>query len=181
MQIYMFLLLFYICVTTLALLFVISLKIWAKLTAGRCRSKVCLIGKVALVTGGSSGIGYQTVLDLLSRGCRVIVADKIVDEDIKQTMMKETNNPEISFEYVDMGSLNSVRQLVDKVRRTGGKLDILMNIAGIMKTTDISTEKGISTVMQVNYFGGFCYTFADRFIEKISIQSYNLHQLSPSQ
>ncbi|KAG5864311.1 hypothetical protein JTB14_036108 [Gonioctena quinquepunctata] len=136
----------------------VSLKIWAKLTNGRCSSKVCLSGKVALVTGGSSGIGYQMVLALLSRGCKVIVADKIVNEELKESIIRETKNTNIRFEYVDLASFESTRQLIARVKEYEDKLDILINNAGIMVRPSFPTKDDINVIMQVNYFSGFLLT-----------------------
>nr|XP_023011706.1 retinol dehydrogenase 12-like [Leptinotarsa decemlineata] len=179
---------FVLCAASYVLLFLVFLKIVSKLTRARCKSKVCLVGKVALVTGGSSGIGYEIVLKLASRGCKVIVADKVIDEDIKVKVEKETNNPNIIFEYVDLASFKSVRKLTEKINRSEEKLDILINNAGIPRSSEIPTEDGFNPTMQINYYSHFLLTHllvgllkkspAARIIFTSSANAY-FHRISP--
>ncbi|XP_028145468.2 retinol dehydrogenase 14-like [Diabrotica virgifera virgifera] len=124
----------------------------------RCRSKVCLVGKTALVTGGSSGMGYEIVLDLAQRGCRVIVADKIVSKNLRNKFIKETNNFDILVDYVDLGSFQSVRALAEKLTNREKKIDILIHNAGIGPLSSGLSADGINLVMQVNFYSPFLLT-----------------------
>ncbi|XP_057654481.1 retinol dehydrogenase 13-like [Diorhabda carinulata] len=123
-----------------------------------CDSKVCLVGKTALVTGGSSGIGYELALQLASRGCKVIIADKIVKEEIKTSIINETHNPNIKLEYVDFGSFQSIRNFAEKLKITEDKLDILMNNVGIGKAPERPSEDGLNLTMQINHYSPFLLT-----------------------
>lgn len=125
----------------------------------KSKSNVCLINKTAVVTGGSSGLGYQIVLKLASRGCKVIIADKIVNIDIKNSIINETDNSNIVLEYVDFGSFKSVRQFAEKLKKSEEKLDILVNNVGIGKCSDTPTEDGLNLTMQVNYYSTFLLTY----------------------
>ncbi|CAG9853542.1 unnamed protein product [Phyllotreta striolata] len=122
------------------------------------KSNVCLVNRTALVTGGSAGIGYQFVLKLAARGCRVIIADIVVNEGIKESIIKETHNSNIVLHYVDFSSFASVRKLADELKRTEEKIDILVNNAGIGLCTDKLTEDGLNLTMQVNYYSHFLIT-----------------------
>ncbi|XP_056646235.1 retinol dehydrogenase 13-like [Diorhabda sublineata] len=124
----------------------------------KCESYECLIGKTAVVTGGSSGIGYQIVLSLASRGCKVIIIDRIVDESIKNSIVEETDNPNISLEYADLASFKSVRRVAQKLNKTEEKLDILINNAGIGLSKGELTEDGLQPTMQINYYSHFLLT-----------------------
>lgn len=104
------------------------------------------------------GIGYQIVLGLASRGCRVIIADCNIDESIKETIYKETHNPNIVLKYINLASFKSIREFADDIRKTEEKLDILINNAGIGKGLSAVTEDGINMTMQVNYYGAFLLT-----------------------
>ncbi|CAH1160213.1 unnamed protein product, partial [Phaedon cochleariae] len=137
---------------------IILIRLYLILSSSICTSKVCLVGKTALVTGGSSGIGYQTVLGLAARGCRVIVADKNIDEEIQRAMMKETNNPNIIMQYVDLASFESVRELVNRLTASEDKLDILINNAGIGRGPNILSEDNLDVTWQINYFSAFLLT-----------------------
>ncbi|XP_072387254.1 retinol dehydrogenase 12-like [Diabrotica undecimpunctata] len=123
-----------------------------------CTSDVCLVGKTALVTGGSKGIGYDIVLQLASRGCKVIIASRTVDEKLRKQIIRETNNPNIILEYVDMASFKSVRLLASRLILSESKLDILINNVGMVQSMNTRTEDGLNETMQVNHFSSFLLT-----------------------
>ncbi|KAJ3625730.1 hypothetical protein MTP99_016278 [Tenebrio molitor] len=122
------------------------------------RSNSCLVGKTAIVTGANSGIGYQTALNLASRGCKIIMADVTDMEDSKLDIIKFTNNPNIFANDLDLSSLKSVRDFASEILRSEDKLDILINNAGIGVSKENRTADGLHPVMQVNYFGHFLLT-----------------------
>jgi len=90
-----------------------------------------LQGKVALVTGGVSGIGRAIALALLSAGCKVCVADLRV-EAAKES--HEFDSESAHLRALDVGDAGAVQQTVDEVMRDFGGIDILVNSAGILKT-----------------------------------------------
>ncbi|XP_056648552.1 retinol dehydrogenase 13-like isoform X1 [Diorhabda sublineata] len=138
--------------------FMILIAFVPKALAKTCKSKVCLVGKTAVVTGGSFGIGYEIVLGLAQRGCRVIVADKIVNNDIKNRIIQETNSTEIYLEYVDLASFHSVRSFADRLKKKEEKVDILIHNAGIGPCSGAISEDGLNITMQVNYYSPFLLT-----------------------
>ncbi|XP_018570414.1 retinol dehydrogenase 14-like [Anoplophora glabripennis] len=148
----------YVALIFLLVVPVALLKIVCLLMHRDCKSKVCLVGKTALVTGGNSGIGYRIVLGLAQRGCRVIVADKIQDQNLLDNIYKETRSRNVVYKYVDLSSFKSVRELADNVIKDEGKLDILINNAGIGRNVSSVTEDGLDITMQVNYFSAFLLT-----------------------
>ncbi|KAJ3643138.1 hypothetical protein Zmor_025866 [Zophobas morio] len=132
--------------------------IYIRLSRGITRSATCLIGKTALVSGANSGLGYQTALNLASRGCKVIMADVADMEESKRNIIKYTNNPNITTKYIDMSSLKSVREFAADINQTEDRLDILINNAGIGVAKNNRTEDGLHPVMQINYFAHFLLT-----------------------
>nr|XP_023027140.1 retinol dehydrogenase 13-like [Leptinotarsa decemlineata] len=140
----------------LSLFFLIEIVV--RIQFSRCTSKVCLIGKTAVITGGSSGIGFQTALDLACRGCKVIIADKNVSDDIRERLVSESRNPQIYLEFVDLASLNSVRKLAERLKESEEKVDILINNAGVGNMADMLTEDGLNSIYQINYYGSFLLT-----------------------
>ncbi|KAJ3647063.1 hypothetical protein Zmor_024610 [Zophobas morio] len=113
------------------------------------------MGKTAIVTGANSGIGYQTVLNLASRGCRVIMADVADMTKSKAKVIEYTNNPNIVTKFLDLASLQSVRDFASDVIKSEDRLDMLINNAGIFITKENRTNDGLHPVMQINYFGPF--------------------------
>ncbi|XP_017778362.1 PREDICTED: retinol dehydrogenase 14-like [Nicrophorus vespilloides] len=125
---------------------------------GWCRAKVCLVGKTALVTGGNSGIGYQTALHLASRGCRVIIADIVDSESSRKQIVEETGNDNIIYKWLDLGSLQSTRKFAKDIIKTEPRLDILINNAGVAGFAEICSDDGILMDMHINHFGSFLLT-----------------------
>ncbi len=120
-----------------------------------------LEGKVALITGGAKGIGQKTAEAFLREGAKVIIAD--YDEQAGQSVIKELgNSDDIKFIKVDVTSSKQVEQMVSVAKDSFGKIDILINNAGITidgfltKMTDDAWEK----VLAVNLTGVFKCTKA---------------------
>jgi NAD(P)-dependent dehydrogenase (short-subunit alcohol dehydrogenase family) len=87
-----------------------------------------LEGKVAIVTGGASGIGRGTVDRFVEEGCQVVVAD--VKEDRAEQITKELG-PSVAFRRTDVSDLDDVQAVVDFAVEHYGRLDIMFNNAGI--------------------------------------------------
>ncbi|XP_057654483.1 retinol dehydrogenase 13-like isoform X1 [Diorhabda carinulata] len=147
-----------IVLTAIVFMFIGIYCILTKLQFITCDSNVCLNGKTALVTGGNKGLGYEIVLQLASRGCKVIIAARGVSEDLRKKIIKETRNPNVIMEYVDFSSFASVRNLAGKLKTTESKLDILINNAGVGKSLRTPTEDGHNRTMQVNHYSTFLLT-----------------------
>lgn len=87
-----------------------------------------LEGKVAIVTGGASGIGEAIVYKFIEEGARVVIAD--VDEKAGKKLQKEAGDQSI-FVKADASSLEDNQRLVKETIKHFGKLDIAINNAGI--------------------------------------------------
>ena len=89
-----------------------------------------LDGKTALVTGGASGIGKATVLELARAGARVICAD--IDRTKGEILTEEARRTNLAIEYVaiDVTDRASVRRCAAEVLERHPKIDILINAAG---------------------------------------------------
>ncbi|XP_060538285.1 dehydrogenase/reductase SDR family member 13-like [Pantherophis guttatus] len=126
--------------------------------ATRCRNAVSLRGKTVLITGGNSGIGKATAVDLARRGARVILAcrDKVRGESAMYDIRRESGNSEVILMILDLGSLNSVRAFAQNFLKSEPRLDILINNAGILK--DGQTADGFDRAFQVNHLGHFLLT-----------------------
>ncbi|CAH1121696.1 unnamed protein product [Ceutorhynchus assimilis] len=105
-----------------------------------------------------SGIGYQTALELASRGCRVIIADVVNTKKSVEQIIKQTKNPNIVGKNLDLASLQSVRDLVKDIYENEVRLDILINNAGTGNINISYTDDGLEGTMQINYFGHFLLT-----------------------
>ncbi|KPJ14484.1 Retinol dehydrogenase 13 [Papilio machaon] len=126
-----------------------------------CETQGRLDGKVAIVTGGSSGIGFEAAKNLAYRGARVIIASRNSTKLVKarNKIQSVTGNKNIEHRVLDLGSLKSVRNFTDFTIKTEERLDVLVNNAGALGLSDRLTEDGLNLTMQVNYFGTFLLTY----------------------
>jgi NAD(P)-dependent dehydrogenase (short-subunit alcohol dehydrogenase family) len=119
-----------------------------------------LRGRDAIVTGGASGIGVETVRALASAGARVVLAARnqaAADEtafDIKST----TGSDLVEVGILDLASLASVRAFVADYLSKKRALHILINNAGVMATPFEHTADGFETQFGTNHIGHFALT-----------------------
>lgn len=94
---------------------------------------VDLKGYEVIVTGGSSGIGTETVKALATAGARVIVTVRDLDRarPVIEELKKETKNEKIELELMDLVSLKSVKEFLKRFLAMNRPLNILINNAGI--------------------------------------------------
>lgn len=87
-------------------------------------------GKIAVVTGGASGIGKATVMELARNGARVICAD--INETTGKALLDEASRSKLNVEYerIDLTDSASVRRCAATIVARHPKIDILVNAAG---------------------------------------------------
>ncbi|KAM3854857.1 dehydrogenase/reductase SDR family member 13-like isoform 2-T2 [Vipera latastei] len=126
--------------------------------ATRCRNAVSLRGKTVLITGGNTGIGKATAVDLARRGARVILAcrDKARGESAVCDIRRESGNSEVILMILDLANLNSVQAFAQNFLKSEPRLDILINNAGVFK--DGQTADGFDLAFQVNHLAHFLLT-----------------------
>lgn len=118
-----------------------------------------LKGKIAIVTGGSRGIGFATVERFLKEGATVVLtASSQATADRAVAELKE-RYPEAQVAGIapTLSSLESVQEAFDKVVERYGRLDILVNNAGMSESTPFAqyTEETFDKVMDLNVKGVF--------------------------
>lgn len=118
-----------------------------------------LENKVALVTGGSSGIGRATALLFAQEGAKVIVVD-IKDKGGQETVdMIKTAGNEAAYCHADVSKAADAENMVAFAEKTYGKLNVLFNNAGIMHGADddaVSTDEAVFDItMNINVKGVF--------------------------
>ena len=90
--------------------------------------------KVAIVTGGSSGIGRATAVALAKEGVKVTVAARRAKEGEETVRLVKEAESEGIFMKTDVANEDDVRSMVDKTVKTYGRLDYAFNNAGIAET-----------------------------------------------
>jgi NAD(P)-dependent dehydrogenase (short-subunit alcohol dehydrogenase family) len=116
-----------------------------------------LSGKVALITGGASGIGRATALTFAREGAKLVIADMNEDGGQQTVHMITENGGEATFVQVDVTSASAVEALISKTVETYGRLDCAHNNAGISSgvralTADYPEERW-QQVIAVNLTG----------------------------
>jgi len=117
-----------------------------------------LQGKVAIVTGGNSGIGKSIVLALGAAGASVCV-DYVVHQDVteEERVRVEAMRDRLIGVKADVSQVTEVQKLVDETVQAFGRLDIVVNNAGIETRTSVlnTTEAEYDRVMDINLKGAF--------------------------
>ncbi|KPJ08900.1 Retinol dehydrogenase 13 [Papilio machaon] len=151
---------YYFLFNLVLIIFVFVLWTYCKLSVGICKCKNHLVGKVAVITGGCTGIGFETAKDLAERGARVIITD--IDDkrgiNAKNEIIAATKNSDIHYNHLDLASFKSVKKFAAEIITQEKRLDILINNAGVFGSENVKTEDGLLLGMQVNYFGPFLLT-----------------------
>lgn len=117
-----------------------------------------LEGKVAIVTGGNSGIGKSIVLALGAAGASVCV-DYVVHQDVTNEEREQVSamGDRIIGVKADVSKVAEVQMMIDETVKAFGRLDVLVNNAGIETRTSVldSTEAQYDRVMDINLKGAF--------------------------
>ena len=114
-----------------------------------------LKGKVVIVTGAKSGIGLATAIRFADEGAKVVVADvKDARQEVSEIISR---GAKALFVQVDVSSANQVTALIEKTLAAFGRLDVLVNNAGIELTKKVTetTEAEWEHLMNVNLKGVF--------------------------
>ena len=114
-----------------------------------------LEGKLAIVTGGYSGIGLETTKGLIAIGADVIIPAKRTDVASKNLKGIVPNKNIIEM---DLANLNSVRKFTESINENFNKLDILINNAGIMACAETRIGNNWESQFAVNHIGHFLLT-----------------------
>jgi NAD(P)-dependent dehydrogenase (short-subunit alcohol dehydrogenase family) len=110
-----------------------------------------LSGKVAIVTGGYSGIGLETAQALASAGAKVIVPARDLDRARKAL----EPHPDLSLESLDLMDPSSIDDFADRFLASGEALHILVNNAGIMANPLTRDARGYESQFSTNHLGHF--------------------------
>ena len=115
--------------------------------------------KVAIITGGSRGIGFATVKAFLKEGATVILTASRKETAEAAVQKLKAEFPDASIEGIspDLGNLESVQEAFNKVAEKYGRIDILVNNAGLSESTPFTnyTESIFDKVLDLNLRGVF--------------------------
>lgn len=118
-------------------------------------------GRVFLVTGGTSGMGYEDVKALAAAGARVVIAARNAQrgQEAIERIRRDVPEAQLQFESIDLADLSTVRALVRRLAATLPRLDGLINNAAIMAPPERGTSwDGFEMQFATNYLGHFVLT-----------------------
>lgn len=119
-----------------------------------------LTGKIALVTGANTGIGFETAKALYSAGASVTLAVRSEAKGIvaKEQIAKEDGKGILEVALLDLAGLDQVGEFATQFQKRHAQLDILVNNAGVMIPPPSLTEEGFELQFGVNFLGHFALT-----------------------
>jgi NAD(P)-dependent dehydrogenase (short-subunit alcohol dehydrogenase family) len=117
-------------------------------------------GRVVIVTGSNTGIGYQTAAVLAYRGARVVFAVRNPEKGNAALARIVASSPpaDVTLQELDLSSLDSVRTAAAALRSDYPRIDLLINNAGVMWTPKQVTRDGFEMQFGTNHLGHFALT-----------------------
>lgn len=127
----------------------------------KCKSYTQMTNKIIVITGASSGLGYETAIELANAGGTIVMACRNEEKTkgIINLIKKGSNNDDIHFIKLDLEDLDSVRTFATEFSKKFSKLDILINNAGIATTKRELTKDRFEKTMGVNYLAHYYLTY----------------------
>ncbi|MGI9557545.1 MAG: oxidoreductase [Solirubrobacterales bacterium] len=117
-------------------------------------------GRVAVVTGGNSGIGLEAARALAEKGAEVIIAVRSVDRgrQARDEILAKAARASVEVAELDLASLDSVRRFAAEYGEGRDRLDLLINNAGVMAVPQSKTKDGFEMQLGTNHLGHFALT-----------------------
>jgi len=117
-------------------------------------------GRVAVITGSNTGLGFETAAALAAKGAHVVLAVRNLDKgkDAELLIKRRSPNADIALQELDLTSLDSVRAAAEQLRSDHERIDLLINNAGVMWTPKSNTKDGFELQFGTNHLGHFAFT-----------------------
>ena len=118
-------------------------------------------GKTVVVTGGNSGIGFETAAALAAMGARVIVTARNADKGraaVAAVAQRAGSDPQVQLVVFDLADLASVRRGAAEILEQAPRLDVLVNNAGLVLSERSETVDGFEATLATNHLGPFLLT-----------------------
>ena len=119
-----------------------------------------LSGKVIVVTGATSGIGFETARVLAERGAHTVIVGRN-EEKLETSLAKlkdQSGNSDIESLRCDFASQAQIRRAAEEFKKRLSRLDVLVNNAGAVFLSRAETEDGVERTLDVNHLGYFLFT-----------------------
>ncbi|MDT5255978.1 MAG: hypothetical protein QOD10_1058 [Mycobacterium sp.] len=117
-------------------------------------------GRVAVITGANTGLGYETALALADHGAHVVLAVRNLEKgkDAAARIAAQSPGAEVAVQELDLTSLESIHAAAEQLRSDHDRIDLLINNAGVMWTPKSTTKDGFELQFGTNHLGHFAFT-----------------------
>ena len=118
-------------------------------------------GRIAIVTGANSGLGYDTAALLAGKGAHVVMAVRNLDKgnEALQRIQGAHPNAQVTLQELDLSSLDSTRKAAEAIASAYPRIDLLINNAGVMYVPSReATSDGFEMQFGTNHLGHFALT-----------------------
>jgi NAD(P)-dependent dehydrogenase (short-subunit alcohol dehydrogenase family) len=117
-------------------------------------------GRVAVVTGANTGLGYWTAEMLADKGAHVVLAVRNLDKgkDAVEAITAKSPKADVALQQLDLTSLDDIRKAAEELRAAHERIDLLINNAGVMYTDKATTKDGFELQFGTNHLGHFAFT-----------------------
>ncbi|KAI8908707.1 short chain dehydrogenase [Powellomyces hirtus] len=134
-------------------------------------------GKVVIVTGGNTGIGYETCLHLAEHNATIYMAARTESRAMAamQKIKEKNPNAKVHWLKMDLMDLSSVKDAAEEFAKKETRLDVLVNNAGIMGCPYELSKDGIDVQFQTNHLGHYLFT---RLLEPVLTSTSRLPDTS---
>ncbi|MBM7691290.1 NAD(P)-dependent dehydrogenase (short-subunit alcohol dehydrogenase family) [Peribacillus deserti] len=119
-----------------------------------------LQGKIMIITGANSGIGFEAAKALSNKGARVILAvrNELKGKESAGLILRENKDALVEVMRIDLSDLQSVGEFAETFSKRYNSLDILINNAGVMIPPYLKTKDGFELQFGSNHLGHFALT-----------------------
>ncbi|NDJ89440.1 SDR family NAD(P)-dependent oxidoreductase [Mycolicibacter kumamotonensis] len=117
-------------------------------------------GRVAVITGANTGLGFETAAALAAQGARVVLAVRNLEKgkDAESLIRRRSPGADVTLQELDLTSLDSIRSAAAQLRADHDRIDLLINNAGVMYPPKATTKDGFELQFGTNHLGHFALT-----------------------
>ncbi|RVW06198.1 SDR family NAD(P)-dependent oxidoreductase [Rhodococcus spongiicola] len=117
-------------------------------------------GRVAIITGSNTGLGYETAAVLAAKGAHVVLAVRNLEKGKEAADRIKAVSPDatVTLQQLDLTSLENIHKAAEELRANHPRIDLLINNAGVMWTPKATTKDGFELQFGTNHLGHFALT-----------------------
>lgn len=117
-------------------------------------------GRVAVITGANTGIGFHTAIALAGKGADVVLAVRNADKGKRAAARITAQHPKasVAIQHLDLTSLQAIRASAEEIKSAHHRIDLLINNAGVCYTDKARTQDGFELQLGTNHLGHFALT-----------------------